>query len=314
MTTHINEVLKYSRNLTVLYVEDEKEIREHMKEVLENFFEKVIVAQNGKEGLERFIKHKKSFDHYPDLVLTDIQMPRLNGIEMSQKILALHSDQIIIMLSAHNDSNLLLEVINMGISYFLTKPFSLQQLNETLHKAAKRHFYEDMEVQYTKKMEKLANEDPLTGIANRRRFFANTKTLFGKNKSSHFPTYLFMMDIDKFKEINDTFGHDVGDEVIMTLVNIVQKESGKNDCFARFGGDEFVMVLQMPKEKIFSIINNIQKKINKVHTLLNSEIHFTVSIGMTEIESSDQDIDAVLKRADISLYNEKQAKEQQVSA
>ena len=314
MTTNIKEVLNYSRNLTVLYVEDEKEIREQMQEVLENFFEKVIVAQNGEEGLKCFMEHKKSFGHYPDLVLTDIQMPYLNGIEMSQNILALHSDQIIIIFSAHNDSKLLLEVINMGISYFLTKPFSLQQLNKTLHKASKRHFYEDMETQYTKKMEKLANEDPLTGIANRRSFFTNTNDLFSKNKSGHFPTYLFMMDIDKFKEINDTFGHDVGDEVIMTLVNIVKKEFGKNDCFARFGGDEFVMVLQMHKEKIFSIINNIQKKINKVHTVLNTEIYFTVSIGMTEIKYSDQDIDAVLKRADISLYNEKQAKEQQVSA
>ena len=153
MTANINEILNYSSTLTVLYVEDDKAIREQMSETLQEFFLHVIIAEDGQEGLEKFIKHKEEYDDYPALVFTDIRMPRLNGIEMSKKILSLHPEQIIIVHSAHNESDLLLELINMGISHFLLKPMKPAQLYRTLHKASKRHHYEKMELGYKKELE-----------------------------------------------------------------------------------------------------------------------------------------------------------------
>ena len=153
MTTNINEVLNYSNTLTILYVEDDKAIREQMSETLQDFFQEVIVAEDGQEGWEKFSNYKEKFHSYPDLVITDIQMPQMNGIEMNKKILSLHPEQIVIIHSAHNESELLLELINMGISHFLLKPLQPQQLYQTLHKASKRHYYEKMELGYKKELE-----------------------------------------------------------------------------------------------------------------------------------------------------------------
>ena len=153
MTANINQILNYSSTLIVLYVEDDKDIREQMAETLEDFFQEVIVAKDGQDGLRKFSGCKEKFHAYPDLVITDIRMPRLDGIEMSRKILSLHPDQIIVVHSAHNESELLLELINMGISHFLLKPLQPQQLYQTLHKASKRHYYEKMESRYKKELE-----------------------------------------------------------------------------------------------------------------------------------------------------------------
>ena len=151
----------------------------------------------------------------------------------------------------------------------------------------------------------------MTGIANRRRFFEKASVLFSNAKSDCLPMYLIAADIDKFKEINDTFGHDVGDEVIKVFVDSVKKELGVDDCFSRFGGDEFViMMMNMSQEKVLSITTSIQNNINKTHLLLGSEVNFTVSMGISEMKCFDEDIDTVIKRADINLYKEKRSKRQ----
>ncbi len=153
MALGIKEILNYSNALIVLYVEDDEAIREQTREMLQDFFQYVIVAKNGQEGLAKFTAHHKEFHTYPDLVITDIKMPFLNGIEMSRNILALYPDQIIIVHSAHNESDLLFELINMGISYFLLKPLQAQQFHNTLYKASKRSYQEKMELEYKKELE-----------------------------------------------------------------------------------------------------------------------------------------------------------------
>lgn len=311
MTANINEIFNYSNTLTILYVEDDIAIREQMTEALQDFFQKVIVAENGRQGLEKFSSYKEEFHTYPDIVMTDIRMPHMNGIEMTKQILSLHPEQIVIINSAHNESELLFELINMNISHFLLKPLQAQQLYQTLHKASKRHYYEKMELGYKKELEKLANEDPLTCIANRRRFFQKANSSFPNVKAENLPLYLFSVDIDKFKEINDTYGHDVGDEVIKTFVDIVKNGIRENDCFSRFGGDEFViMMMNISKEKAFNIVKSIQHNISKTHLLLGASVNFSVSIGTAEVEDFDKNIDGLLKRADVSLYKEKRSKRQ----
>jgi signal transduction histidine kinase/HPt (histidine-containing phosphotransfer) domain-containing protein len=153
MAIKIDEVLNYSSELTILYVEDDYNLREQMTEILQDFFKYVIVAEDGKKGLEEFEKYKKEFNVYPDFVITDIRMPHIDGIEMSRRMLSLYPEQIIIVYSAHNESDLLIELINMGITNFLLKPLQSEQLYKTLHKAAKRYYFEKMELKYKKELE-----------------------------------------------------------------------------------------------------------------------------------------------------------------
>ena len=305
---HIDELMKLSQDLTVLYVEDDLLQRAEIAEILHDFFKVVILAKDGQEGLEKFLSHKDESGSYPDLVITDISMPKLTGIEMSQKVLEHNPEQVIIVFSAYNDANYLLDLINMGIDSYLVKPMRSEPFLQVLRRASKKVNYRKMALQYTKELEHLAYKDPLTGISNRRRFFEKAGALYTRNVREQLPYYLFMLDIDKFKIINDTFGHDMGDEVIKTLVEIVNKEIPENACFARLGGDEFVIMLKMNKVNASRTIQKIREDINKIHFILNTSVSFTVSIGMAEMTSNDRNIDTVIKRADINLYQEKQFK------
>ena len=305
---HIDELMKLSQNLTVLYVEDDLMQREEIAEILHDFFKVVILAKDGQDGLEKFLSYKDESGSYPDLVITDISMPKLTGIEMSQKILEHNSEQVIIVFSAYNDANYLLDLINMGIDSYLVKPMRSEPFLQVLRRASRKVNYRKMALQYTKELEQLAYKDPLTGIANRRRFFEKAGTLFTRDIRVHLPYCLFMLDIDKFKIVNDTFGHDMGDEVIKVLVEIVRKEIPEDACFARLGGDEFVIMLKMNEINALRTIQKIREDINRIHFILNTSVSFTVSIGMAEMTSNDKNIDTVIKRADINLYQEKQFK------
>ncbi|RLA73510.1 MAG: hypothetical protein DRG30_06255, partial [Epsilonproteobacteria bacterium] len=148
MPIDTKEVLQYSQNLTILYVEDNKDIREIILEILEDLFHNVIVAEDGKDGLEKFFSYHKTFDHYPDIVLTDIQMPNLDGIEMSRELLNSNPDQTIIILSTHNSNDCLIELINMGVNNFLLKPVQHKQFYAALYKASKKLYNEKMKEEY----------------------------------------------------------------------------------------------------------------------------------------------------------------------
>ena len=240
----------------------------------------------------------------PDLILLDVSMPGMDGHEVCSIIKSSPKTKHIpvLFLSANTDSESVVKGFEAGGVDYITKPYRPREVLARVETHLKLKQLRD-------ELEKMAYEDPMTGIANRRRFFEKANTLFSKAKLECLPLYLFALDIDRFKEINDTYGHDVGDEVLKLFVDIVKKELGKNDCFSRFGGDEFViMAMQTSQEKALNLIKKIQDNISKTHMLLGVSVDFSVSIGMTEVEGFDEDIDAVIKRADVRLYREKRSK------
>jgi len=260
----------------------------------------ISAAVDGERALEQIAQEM------PDLILLDVSMPGMDGYEVCSIIKSnpKTKDIPILFLSANTDAESVVKGFDVGGVDYITKPYRPREVLARVETHLKLKQLRD-------ELEKLAYEDPMTGIANRRRFFEKANNLFTKVKSECLPLYLFAVDIDKFKEINDTFGHNVGDEVIMLFVKIVKKELGKGNCFARFGGDEFVIILMhMSREEALNIVKKIQKNIAETHFLLGSVVHFTVSMGMAEVKHFDEDIDAVIKKADISLYKEKHTKKQ----
>lgn len=130
------ELYKYLKEISVLYVEDDKNIQEELEYFLSNRVGKLYVANNGKEGLELYEKYQ------PDLVITDIQMPILDGIKMSEKIKELNPAALIVIITAFNDSNYLFEAIKLNITSYLTKPLDLKLLIDTLAKISKDIYLE----------------------------------------------------------------------------------------------------------------------------------------------------------------------------
>jgi len=127
MSIPLPELISRSKKFELLYVEDNEDARRYTLEMLTRFFEHITVAENGLEGLEKF-KQKKF-----DLILSDINMPRMSGIEMISKIRELDQSILIIMLSAHNEPNYYEEVSGYDVKYYLSKPLALAKLVETLN-------------------------------------------------------------------------------------------------------------------------------------------------------------------------------------
>jgi len=151
----IQEILHHCSNLSVLYVEDDAHVREQTLEMMEGFFASVFVATNGQHGLELYDKIKQERGAYPDIIMTDIQMPRLGGLAMSEAILQVNPKQTIIVISAYSDTGNLLKLIELGINYFLPKPLHFRRLFEILHKVSTSINGEKMALGHAKELEML---------------------------------------------------------------------------------------------------------------------------------------------------------------
>ncbi len=160
-------------------------------------------------------------------------------------------------------------------------------------------------LQLNEELEKASNTDSMTGAYNRRYFYNTVKHMISLAKREKYNISMVMIDIDKFKNINDTYGHDIGDVIIKDLATQIDTSIRKSDVFARFGGEEFVILL-----------NNINMKdsidfCNKLRLIIQNnspidDIKYTVSIGISDVLDIDIDIDASLKRADLALFEAKE--------
>ncbi len=129
------ELLENAKGLKLLFAEDHDELREATAEILKTFFQQVDSVSNGEEAIELYTKN--GFGYY-DIVLTDIKMPKLSGVLLTEAIYAINPEQTIIVLSAHDESSYLLSLINLGIERFVKKPIDYQELMEVLTNAAKK--------------------------------------------------------------------------------------------------------------------------------------------------------------------------------
>jgi len=320
MNYTLNTVLPYTKSLTILYVEDNNAIREAMAETLSLLCKDLYIAKDGLEGIEKYHHFFQKNRYYFDIVITDIQMPRCNGIEMSRKILLSNSEQEIIILSAHENSEELIAMINMGIKHFLLKPIRIASLMKTLqhigkHITAEREKLQMMEQirvlnseleHKVAQLETLVNEDPLTGISNRRRFFHEADRLLHEYRENGLGLFLAIVDIDDFKSVNDTYGHIIGDSVLKRFVATVLSVVGEEVCFARLGGDEFVLIqYRCSAEETYKKIEAIRLKIASIKHIDGIDVQFTISIGVAQLRQSDHAIDDLIARADEKLYEAK---------
>ncbi|MBD3825121.1 MAG: response regulator transcription factor [Epsilonproteobacteria bacterium] len=126
------ELISYTKELSIMFVEDHDDLRESTKEILKNFFHTVEAAHDGQEAIEKYKEIFAQTGRYYDIIISDIRMPRMNGVEFTKHIYSINPDQIIIILSAHDESVYLLELINLGIEQFLKKPIDYQELLRVL--------------------------------------------------------------------------------------------------------------------------------------------------------------------------------------
>lgn len=177
--------------------------------------------------------------------------------------------------------------------------------NDEIGLAAKQFFLmkEKLNKEY-KEMEFKINIDKLTGTFNRTFFNKKIQEQISSSQASYIPFYLIMFDIDDFKKINDTYGHDSGDKILINLVNIIYKSIRKTDLLFRIGGEEFIIILDNSNSKVaYNIAEKIRHIIaTELNIIKNKTV--TISVGLTSFKHNDTDA-TIYKRVDSLLYASK---------
>lgn len=162
-----------------------------------------------------------------------------------------------------------------------------------------------------------ATTDVLSSLYNRRYFYDIAEKYYHTAKKYDQELSVLMIDIDKFKDVNDTYGHDVGDNIIEASAKILTKITRNHDVVARYGGEEFIILLaETGSDKAIELAERIRVEIENNHiTLENGEVvHITVSIGVTQLNNkNDKDIEETIKRCDNALYESKDQGRNRVS-
>ena len=291
----------YHRKL--LIVDDSLSARSLAKHMLElqNFV--VLSAENGQQALTVLQQN-------PDikLVLTDYNMPEMDGFSLTLAIRKHYSKEqlSIIGLSATGNDDLGAKFIKNGANDFIIKPFAYEELLCRINQNI--DMLDTMDALRT-----AANCDYLTGLFNRRYFFTEGKNRFERAIEEHLTISVAMIDIDFFKQINDTYGHESGDDILVHFSNQLASYFG-NDLVARIGGEEFVvLVIDNKPEQVIDSMNEFREHIaNTSIESGNASIEMTVSIGLHHL--LEETLDAMLKVADENLYSAKQGGRNQVIA
>ena len=168
--------------------------------------------------------------------------------------------------------------------------------------------YQTMLKQKNSSLTLLASTDYLTGIMNKRMFTELSKRYFKTAQRDGFKLTLFLLDLDHFKNINDTYGHQAGDKLLKYFVQTVENNLRASDIFARIGGEEFViLVSKIHKDDAFIVAEKIRNSVENI--MMEHEGHYmsvTTSIGMSQSHKTDVDFDDILFRADMALYKAKE--------
>jgi len=219
----LGELRNQTESARVLYVEDDPISAHIMQKFLSELFKEVLYYTNGKEGLNSYKSNKEKID----LIITDISMPQMNGLDMVNEIKKIHPDVPVVIMSAHSDTDFFLKAIDLGVEFFLVKPLDISQVREVLFKVMDkiriRHELRKIREIYT---------DQLTGLQTRAKFIMD---LTEKNSGS-----LFQLNIHSFHNLNNFYGHEFGDKVLTTLANsFLEHSEGTEWVPYYFGSDQF---------------------------------------------------------------------------
>jgi len=425
----MGEVKNYLADLTVLFVDDEDGVREAFEELLGIWCKKAYSASNGKEGFEVYKKYN------PDIIVTDIKMPVMTGLEMIGEIKKLNPDFPIIITTAFQEPEFLLEAIELHVDGYIVKPIAKKELKKRLETIAKvfllekelekvnkmnqlylnassalmvaldingnitmlnkagreilgineeeiigknwfeigvvpqekleevkTHFFKLISGDMDPSEKKVENEliskndthhicawadtlldengeiigvlssglditqkyfleqkliaqtyiDELTNLHNRKSYNKKLEESLSLHQRYNTPFSILMYDIDDFKRVNDNYGHDIGDKVLMEMSALVQSETRKNDYLFRIGGEEFVVICSGTNlEEAKTIAQKLREKVEKA-LFTEENLKLTISIGLTEVLQNDTS-NSIFKRVDTRLYESKKHGKNMVS-
>jgi EAL domain-containing protein (putative c-di-GMP-specific phosphodiesterase class I)/CheY-like chemotaxis protein/GGDEF domain-containing protein len=300
---NIKELKEITKNFNILYVEDEDELRIKTTEVFKHLFKNVHEAVNGTDGLEKYKNFYKQTGKYYDIVITDINMPIMDGIELSKNIYEINKTQYILVISAYNDSDMLEKFIELGIDGFIKKPIVMTQFINRIYKVSKSIQLENESIENQNKInalnEKLTfiNEDLEKKVIERTKqieeqFLFDNLTNLGsyasmikKQNKSNFHA-LILIDIDGFSRINNLYGYSYGDDILLQMSKAIKSfnENNKYSIY-RISSDKFVLYETDKIENVFSYeddLYSLSKYLDKYQFFLdNIEFNLDTTLALS---------------------------------
>lgn len=285
--------------LQILLAEDSKYYRTIMSTILEEWGYKVVVAENGIQALER-IEQVNS----PQLIILDWVMPEMNGLEVCRRIRASLERQYryIILLTNMTGQENIISGLEAGADDYVAKPFNEIELKYRL-KIGRRI------IELENKLMHMAMTDTLTGLLNRRAFFERLEGEVQRCQRFDLPLSIMMLDIDNFKSVNDTYGHQVGDIVLQKVSSEINRVVRKYDFVGRYGGEELIVCLPGVDASLAAeIAERLRKSVEKLTIYLDNEdkkkINVTASFGYTIADKNTDmsNIDRQVFKADEGVY------------
>ncbi|MCG3679443.1 REC domain-containing phosphodiesterase [Aliarcobacter butzleri] len=250
------------KNMSILYVEDEKDLREVTHEILKSFTKNQYIAENGQEGLELFKKYEKNID----LIVTDINMPILNGLEMAKEIKNINPNIPIIITTAFSNKEYLLESIDIGIDKYVLKPIDIAKLLQAMSQSIIYYELKELFV------------DKLTNLPNRNKL--------KKDLNQTDDVLMAFFDIDGFLTLNDLFGEEIGDGILVELSYKLKEHFPANEYSVyKLDVDKFVVVAVnsgKSVEEFYKYTKSFISKIENQSFLVNeNEIDINLTVGVS---------------------------------
>ena len=286
----------------ILAVDDSPIYRKLVEQTLSQQRYTLLLAKNGREALALFAKHQ------PAVVITDWTMPDIEGLELCRRI---RSDfpgvySHLILLTSNTDKEQVVEGLAAGADDYLTKPFHTGELLARV--AVGRRIAElHRQIQATNRsLEELALTDSLTGLPNRRALDIWATHELSAAERHGFSLWVVIADLDHFKSINDTHGHEAGDTVLKSFAEILKANTRKSNMCCRLGGEEFLIVMTHVEEKANAIltIDRIRERFRaQKFTVAGKMFGVTASFGVAGFRGPNVcDWNSLVAHADTALY------------
>lgn len=303
------------RDFSLLVVDDAQNIRQEVLKTVERLklFSSCREAENGIDA------YKKVLSSPPDLILCDLIMPSVDGFKFLSMIRMRPelADIPVIILTGKTDVETKIKGLDLGASDYVTKPFDQGELLARIKVQLKIKALQDELKTSNEKLKQLSTIDPLTQIYNRRHFMATMAVEFERSERYDTPLSFVMLDIDHFKNLNDTYGHQAGDEVLRGIGALLKQKLRTGDMPGRYGGEEFSALL--PQTEIDGAAEFAERFRASVEAALFSsqgtEIRITASLGVASCPDKNVACEADLIRlADEALYMAKESGRNKVVA
>ena len=293
--------------LKVLVVDDSPVSRKLVEQALFGQPYSLIFATTGKQAIDLYVQHR------PSLIIMDWMMPDLNGDEICRRLRSITFDTYthIIMLTGKKDKTSVVEGLQAGADDYLTKPFHEEEL---LARVAVGFRTVELHRQIQAKnqaLQELALTDSMTGLPNRRAIDEWASRELSGAKRNGFSFWVVVADLDRFKHINDTFGHNAGDDVLRHFSKILKTHTRRSDLCGRLGGEEFVIIMTHATRKdVERAAERIRAEFEMApFTFSGCNMMATASFGIAGFEAGQAQTNfaTLVSQADAALYDAKRS-------